>query len=91
MVFRIETVCEEQCTTLRLVGRIRSELLEELQVHIQRSRPTVVLDLDQVTLVDVDVVRFLGTAERQGIELRRCPPFIREWISREQKPDQELD
>ena len=84
MVFRIETIPGEQATILRLIGRIRSEVLEELEVQIGCSRPLVVLDLDQVTLVDVDAVRFLGAIERQGIELRKCPPFIRDWISREQ-------
>jgi hypothetical protein len=44
-----------------------------------------VLDLDQVTLVDVEVVRFLGTCEKEGTELLHCPPYIREWISREQR------
>jgi len=44
-----------------------------------------VLDLDQVTLVDVEVVRFLGRCEKAGTELLHCPPYIREWISREQR------
>jgi hypothetical protein len=45
-----------------------------------------VLDLDEVTLVDVEVVRFLGTCEKEGTALLHCPPYIREWISREQRP-----
>jgi hypothetical protein len=52
-------------------------------VQIRARRWTIVLDLDQVTLVDVEVVRFLKAAEREGVELRNCPPFIREWIARE--------
>jgi hypothetical protein len=31
-------------------------------------------------------VRFLGTCEMKGTELLHCPPYIREWISREQRP-----
>jgi hypothetical protein len=43
------------------------------------------LDLDEVTLVDVEVVRFLGSCETAGIAILHCPPYIREWIAREQR------
>ena len=48
-----------------------------------RTRGTV-LDLDEVTLVDVEVVRFLGMCEAKGVELAHCSPYIREWVFREQ-------
>ncbi len=41
------------------------------------------LDLDEVTLVDVDVVRFLGACQAEGTEVLRCSPYIREWMFRE--------
>ena len=41
------------------------------------------LDLDEVTLVDVEVVRFLGVCEAAGIALLHCSPYIREWIAKE--------
>ena len=43
----------------------------------------VVIDLEEVTLVDLDVVQFLARCEASGIELLHCSPYIREWISRE--------
>jgi len=43
----------------------------------------VVFDLGDVTLVDADVIRFLGRSEQAGIRLVRCPPYVREWIRRE--------
>lgn len=43
----------------------------------------LVLDLRDVTLPDVDVVRFLGVCETRGVELVHCAPHIREWIPRE--------
>ena len=49
----------------------------------------IVLDLEEVTLVDVDVVRFLGMCEAKGVELVRCSPYIREWIFREHAADDE--
>jgi len=41
------------------------------------------LDLNEVTLVDLDVVQFLAGCGARGIDLLHCPPYIREWISRE--------
>jgi len=43
-----------------------------------------VLDLDEVTLVDVDVVRFLKACEAAGVEVVHCSRYIREWMPREQ-------
>ena len=43
------------------------------------------LDLEHLTLVDVEGVRFLGACEAKGIELIRCSPYIREWIARERR------
>jgi hypothetical protein len=36
-----------------------------------------------VTLVDVDVVRFLNRCETQGVRLVNCSPYILEWMNRE--------
>jgi hypothetical protein len=48
----------------------------------------IVLDLEEVTLVDVDVVRFLGMCEAKGVELVHCSNYIREWVFREQAFDE---
>ena len=42
-----------------------------------------VLDLGEVTLVDIATVQFLIRCENEGIELAECPPYVREWILRE--------
>jgi hypothetical protein len=43
----------------------------------------VALDLTEVKLVDRDAVTLLARTEGNGIELRNCPAYIREWITRE--------
>jgi hypothetical protein len=43
------------------------------------------LDLKEVTLVDVDVVRFLGACEVEGVEIVHCSQYIREWMVRERE------
>jgi hypothetical protein len=42
-----------------------------------------ILDLGEVTLVDLGVVRFLISCEDDGIELVDCPAYVREWMLRE--------
>ena len=86
MTLRIEKASDGHSTTIRLIGHMQSEHLEELKAQMQGSGPGVVLDLDEMTLVDVEVVRFLGRCEQEGTELLHCPLYIREWISREQRP-----
>jgi len=48
----------------------------------------IVFDLEEVTLVDLDVVRFLGLREAEGVELVNCSPYIRDWIFRERNADE---
>lgn len=85
MTLKIETASDAQTATLRLIGRIDSEHLDELQAQVRSHRPRLVLDLDEVTLVDLGGVRFLVACETDGIELLNCAPYIREWMSRERE------
>ena len=41
------------------------------------------LDLEEVTLVDAEIVRFLGTCEARRATLLNCSPYIRDWIGKE--------
>jgi anti-anti-sigma regulatory factor len=86
MTCKIERHTDGHHTTLRLIGHLQAAHLEALQAQLESNGPRTVLDLDQVTLVDVEVVRFLGTCEKEGTALLHGPPYIREWISREQRP-----
>jgi hypothetical protein len=70
-------------TTVRLIGRVRAEDLVEVARQLETSGPGAVLQLDEVTLVDVDVVRFLNRCETEGVRLVNCSPYIREWMNRE--------
>ena len=85
MTLRIETASDGQTTTIRLIGQFQSEHLDALKEQMKNSGPRTVLDLDEVTLVDVDVVRFLGACGAKGIEILNSSPYIREWISRERR------
>jgi len=43
----------------------------------------LVLDLRNLALVDRDAVGFLARCETENMEIRNCPPYIREWMARE--------
>jgi hypothetical protein len=83
MTCKIERHTDGHHTTLRLIGHLQAAHLEALQAQLESNGPRTVLDLDQVTLVDVEVVRFLGRCEKAGTALLHCPLYIREWIARE--------
>ena len=85
MTLRIEKTSEGEKTVFRVSGRIGSEHLEELKAEIEGWGTGTVLDMEHVTLVDVEGVRFLSDCERRGIELAHCSPYIREWIARERQ------
>ena len=83
MTLRIEKRGDGDSTTIRLIGRMQAEHLEELEKQILESGPAVTLDLDEVTLVDVEIVRFLGACDARGATLLNCSPYIRDWIGKE--------
>jgi anti-anti-sigma regulatory factor len=83
MTFKIDKYSDEYGTTLRLIGRMRAEHLPELEKQIRESKSKIVLDLEELNLVDVEAVRFLGSCEAQGVKLLNCSPYIRDWIGKE--------
>ena len=70
---------------LTVSGRMDAENLIELKnlIDAEAAGRHMVLDLKELILVDRDAVRFLKLCESNGIELRNCPAYIQEWITRE--------
>ena len=85
VTFKIETVPDKSSAVIKLIGWLRSEHLAELRGKIATSGRPVVLEMAEVTLVHVEAVRFLDACESQGVELRHCPAYIREWIAGERR------
>jgi anti-anti-sigma regulatory factor len=70
---------------LRVSGRINCTYVETLWELIEKEKTMkgrLAIDLAEVTLVSQEAVEALAAAEADGIELRNCPPYVREWISR---------
>jgi hypothetical protein len=84
MCFRIERlVGGEDIVVFNVSGRMQAEHLDTLRELLGREEGKVVVDLKEVTLVDREAVSFLASGEANGVELRNCAAYIREWVARE--------
>ena len=63
---------------------MQREHVEALKAQMKDSGPRIALDLNEVSLVDLDVVCFLAICQREDVELLHCSPYIRDWIAKEQ-------
>jgi anti-anti-sigma regulatory factor len=85
MVCKIERVVSpDGSLVFRVSGRIDGayvEVLQELAENEKTAGCSLALDLTELTVVSLEAVRALSVAEANGIELRNCPAYVREWIS----------
>lgn len=56
-----------------------------LRALLEQEGGAAALDLKDILLVDREVVKLLALCESNGNEIRNCPLYIREWITRERK------
>ena len=82
-MLRIEKDSDGCITKLTLMGRIQSNHIAFVRSAMNDGCERIILDLSQVTLVDLGVIWFLISCEDSGVELAQCPPYVREWILRE--------
>lgn len=82
-MLRIEKETDGCVSKLKLSGRIQLGCIARIRSVMNDGCARKILDLRDVTLVDVAVVRFLISCENEGIELVHCPPYVREWMLRE--------
>jgi hypothetical protein len=83
MACRIDRLpAEGDFVVLRISGRITQDDIPVLRAAIHQERGALAIDLTEVGLVDRDTVNLLAFSEGRGIELRNCPPYIREWVDR---------
>lgn len=89
-MLKIEKDCDGSVTRLRLFGRIESDLIASIRSAISDccAHAHKIMELSEVTLVDLEGVRFLISCEDEGVELVQCPPYVREWIARERAEEE---
>jgi hypothetical protein len=64
-------------------GRIAEEDVDTLLALLEQEKGVVTIDLKDVLIVDREAIRLLAMRESSGVEIRNCPAYIREWITRE--------
>ncbi|MBV8071344.1 MAG: hypothetical protein JO270_15655 [Acidobacteriaceae bacterium] len=83
MSCKIERVLNSNnSVVLRVSGGIEGEHVGTLREVLRQEEQEVALDLAEVNLVDRQGVKLLAVSEANGIELRNCPGYVREWVSR---------
>lgn len=86
MACRIDRLlAERDLVVLRISGRIAGDDVDVLRSALDQERGAIAIDLAEVGLVDRSAVNLLVLSETRGVELRNCPPYIREWIARERE------
>ncbi len=84
MSCRIDRVVSaENLLVLVISGRITGEHVDTLRGVLEQESGGFAIDLKNVLLVDREAVKLLALSEANGTELRNCPPYIREWVTRE--------
>jgi hypothetical protein len=78
-MLRIEKESNGHTTILQLIGRIQSADIGSIRAQMDDDSVHVLFDLGEVTLVNVELIRFLSDCEDQGIVLVHRPLYVREW------------
>jgi hypothetical protein len=84
MTCRIDRLSSEHGLVLYVSGRIAAEDVDVLRAALDERR-VVAIEVAEVELVDGDAVKLLAQTEAEGVELRNCPAYIREWITKERE------
>jgi hypothetical protein len=77
------TISGANLVILRVSGRITGPDVDMIRAVLEQESGALAIDLEQVLLADREVVKFLAACESNGTELRNCPAYIREWVTRE--------
>ena len=84
MSCRIDRVVSaENLILLFISGRITGEHVDTLRGVLEQESGGFAIDLKNVLLVDREGVKLLALNEANGTELRNCPPYICEWVTRQ--------
>jgi len=78
----VRLVERDHLVLLHISGHLQEEHVSMIEELLAQETVPVIFDLGEVALADREAVRFLAACDVRGIELRNCPGFIREWMSK---------
>jgi len=70
-----------------LSGRMDEEHIAELETLIgsEANGRQIVVDLKNLTLAGQEAIAFLERCEADGVTLKNCAAYVREWITRQRR------
>ena len=74
---------------LHISGEITGQHTKTLREVLEEEAGAVAIDLKNVAIVDREAVKLLALSEANGAELRNCPLYVREWVTRERTDTKE--
>jgi hypothetical protein len=84
MTCRIDRrVIGQDRAVLYISGRITEEDVDTLRALLEQEKGVVTIDLKDVLIVDREAIKLMAVRESNGVELRNCLAYIREWVTRE--------
>jgi hypothetical protein len=58
---------------------------------MEQNSGVVALDLGDILIVDREAIKLLALCQSRGLELRNCPAYIREWVTRECRSERDRE
>jgi anti-anti-sigma regulatory factor len=88
MTLRIDRQRSTDTVVLQLIGNLRVEHFDEVRAEIDAAGTggVVALDVNGLTLVSVEGIRFLNACQDEGIAICSASPYVSEWMALERKP-----
>jgi anti-anti-sigma regulatory factor len=84
LTYRIRRSESPEAIVFGLSGEMDREHAARLEdLLTEEGQGLILLDLQEVTVVARDAVRFLARAEDRGIRIVNCPEYVRSWIAAE--------
>ena len=68
---------------MHICGDITGQAVDLLRTVLEQEGNAVIIDLKRVLLVDRESVKLLALRETGGAEIRNCPAYLREWLTKE--------
>jgi anti-anti-sigma factor len=82
--YRIQRWDSPKGVVFSLSGEMDGQHAAQLDELLRKeSNGRIILDLEDVTFVDHDAVRYLARAECARIQIVNCPEYVRSWIAAE--------
>ncbi len=83
MTLRIERRRSGDTLIVRLIGEFDVAHLAEVNAQVDEAPCPVVVDIDELTLISVEGIRFLNACRDHGMRIINASGYVTEWMTLE--------